>query len=100
MLKISIIEGQTQRRLIVEGKLVGPWAAELKSACEKARADLQARELVLDMKHLTAISQEGENVLLDLLNHGIKFRCCGVFTKHVLKQLSRRATRNQRGTNQ
>ena len=30
MLKISIIEGHTQRRLIVEGKLVGPWAAELR----------------------------------------------------------------------
>ena len=100
MLKISIVEGHTQRRLIVEGKLVGPWAAELKSACEKARADLHPRELVLDMKHLTAISQEGENVLLELLNDGIKFRCWGVFTKHVLKQLNRRATRNQRGTNQ
>jgi len=34
MLKISIIEGHTERRLIVEGKLVGPWVAELRSACE------------------------------------------------------------------
>jgi hypothetical protein len=100
MLKISIIEGHTRRRLIVEGKLVGPWAAELKNACEKARADLRTRELVLDMKHLTAISQEGENVLLELLNDGVKFRCRGVFTKHVLKQLNRRVTRNQLGMNQ
>ena len=100
MLKISIVDGQTQRRLIVEGKLVGPWAAELKSTCERARADLRTRELVLDMKHLTAINQEGENVLLELLNDGIKFRCQGVFTKHVLKELNRRATRNQPGTNQ
>ena len=99
MLKISTIESHAQRRLIVEGQLVGPWAAELKSTCEKARSDLRVRELVLDIKHLTAISQEGENVLLELLNDGIKFRCQGVFTKHVLKQLSRRATRNQRGTN-
>jgi hypothetical protein len=29
MLKISIIEGHTERRLIVEGKLVGPWVADL-----------------------------------------------------------------------
>ena len=99
MLKISTIESHTQRRLIVEGQLVGPWAAELKSACENARADLRARELVLDLNHLTGISQEGENVLLELLNDGIKFRCHGVFTKHVLKQLNRRATRTQRGTN-
>jgi len=35
MLKISIIEGHTQRRLIVEGKLAGPWAAELKGCVRK-----------------------------------------------------------------
>jgi hypothetical protein len=91
MLKISTIEQDTQRQLILEGKIVGPWAAELKSACEKAKADLRGRELVVDMKHLTAISQEGENVLLELMSDGIKFRCRDVFTKHVLKQLSQRA---------
>jgi anti-anti-sigma regulatory factor len=96
MLKISIIEGHTDCRLIVEGKLVGPWAAELRSAYEKARADLRSRELVIDLKHLTAISQEGENVLLELIQGGVKFRCRGVFTKHVLKQVARRAGSNPR----
>jgi hypothetical protein len=46
------------------------------------------------MKHITTISQEGENVILELMNGGIKFRCDGVFTKHVVKQLSRRTGRN------
>ena len=43
------------------------------------------------MKNLITVSQEGENVLLELMNEGVKFRCCGVFTKHVLRQLVRRA---------
>ena len=94
MLKISIIEGDTQRRLIVEGKLVGPWAAELRGACEKANTDLFKRRLVIDMRHVTAISQEGENVLFELVQKGVKFRCRGVFTKHVLKQVARRANGN------
>ena len=93
MLKISIIEGATERRLIVEGRLVGPWVAELKSACENA-ADLFDRKLVIDMRDLTAISQEGENVLLELIQNGVIFRCRGVFTKHVLKQVARRANGN------
>ncbi len=91
MLRISIIEGRRQRRLIVEGKLVGPWAAELKSACNEAKADLRDRELVIEMKQVTTISQEGENVLLELISDGVKFFCRGMFTKHVLKQLGRRA---------
>jgi hypothetical protein len=94
MLKISILEGRIHPRLIVEGKLVGPWAAELRGACENACTDLFGRKLVIDMKHLTAISQEGENVLFELIQKGVKFRCHGVFTKHVLKQVARRANGN------
>jgi hypothetical protein len=96
MLKISIMEGHTQRRLIVEGKLVGPWAAVLRGACEKANTDLFGRKLVIDMKHVTAISQEGENVLFELIQQGVKFLCRGVFTKHVLKQVAHRASGNPR----
>jgi hypothetical protein len=94
MLKISLIDSARQRRLIVEGKLTAPWAAELRNACQEARADLRGRELVIEMKHVTTISQEGENVILELINGGIRFRCSGVFTKHLLKNLTRRASRS------
>ena len=95
-MKISLIDGARQRRLIVEGKLIAPWAAELRSACAEARVDLHDRELVIEMKHMTTISQEGENIILELINEGHKFRCHGVFTKHVLKELTRRASRDLR----
>jgi hypothetical protein len=94
MLKISLVENARSRRVIVEGKLIAPWAAELRSACEKAKADLRGRELVIEMKNIATIGQEGENIIVELINGGIKFRCDGVFTKHVLKELTRRAGRN------
>ena len=96
MLKISRIDSARQRRLVVEGKLVVPWATELRNACQEARADLDGRELIVEMKHITAISQEGENVILELINRGIRFRCRGVFAKHVVRELTRRASRNLR----
>jgi hypothetical protein len=94
MLKISLVDNARQRRLVVEGKLVAPWATELRNACQEARADLDGRELVVEMKHITTISQEGENVILELINEGTRFRCQGVFSKHVVKELTRRASRN------
>jgi hypothetical protein len=94
MLKISVIDSRRTRRLILEGKLIAPWAAELKTACDRARADLDGRDFVVVAKHLTAISQEGEELLLELMNDGVKFRGYGVFTKHVLKQLARRMRGN------
>jgi hypothetical protein len=94
MLKISIIEGRRQRRLILEGKLIAPWAAEAKTACDRARADLDGREFVVDVKQLTMIGREGENLLLELMNDGVKFHSDGVFTKHILRQLARRRRAN------
>jgi hypothetical protein len=97
MLRISMIESNRHCRLVLEGKLIAPWAGELKGACERARADLRGRELIVDMRNLIAISQEGENVLLELMNEGVKLRAYGVFTKHILKQLAQRKRRNGRG---
>ena len=94
MLKISVIDGRRQRRLIVEGKLIAPWTAELKTACDRAKADLDDRDFVVDMKHLTMINQEGEDIVLELMNDGVKFLSHGVFTKHILRQLARRRLGN------
>ena len=98
MLKISILDTPNQRRLMLEGRLIAPWAAELRSAWKAAQADLRDRALVIDLKNLTAISEDGENALLELLDEGIKFRCSGVFTRHVLKQLARRTRENRKET--
>ena len=94
MLKISIVERRKQRRLVVEGRLVAPWSDGLKAACEKAGSALDGRELVIDLKNVTPISQQGENLLLELMKQGVRFRGCGVFTNEILKQVARRSRRN------
>jgi hypothetical protein len=94
MLKISIIDSKTQRRLVVEGKLIAPWTAELQSAWRKATTDVKGRELVVDVKGLTSITEDGETVLMELMKAGARFRSSGVFTKQVLKRLARNIRRN------
>lgn len=93
MLRISLVDGQRQRKLIVEGILVTPWVSELTIACEKARADLKGRELIVDLRSLTGIGSEGESVLLQLMNENVKFQC-GVYMKEVLRQLARKSQRS------
>ena len=95
MLKISIIDIRNQRRLVLEGRLAAPWTEELKTACQKATAELEGRELVVDLINLTTISQEGENLLLELMKQGIRMRGCGVFTKEILKHVARRLHANE-----
>ncbi len=94
MLKISTVDSSKQRKLVLEGALVAPWAAELSRACEMARAGLDGRQLVVDVKNLMAVSPEGENILLALMNDGVQLRCHGVYAKQVLRQIARRNRKN------
>ena len=93
MLKISLVEHQCERRLIVEGTLVGPWVNELVIACERAREDLGGRELIVDVRSLTGISPEGEGALLQLMKNKTRLRC-GVFVRELLRQLVRNTQPN------
>jgi len=94
MLKISIRDTPSQRRLLVEGKLIAPWAAELRTVWRTATADLHGRQLIVDLRSLTEFSEDGEAVLLQLMKAGARFRCSGVFTKHVVKRLAAETREN------
>ena len=90
MIKISIVETHGQRRLVLEGKLIRPWTAEVESAWRSAAQQLDGRKLVVDLTNVTLISPDGENTLFKLMRDGATFFCGDVLTKHVMKQLARR----------
>ncbi len=91
MFKISIIDTPCKRTLLVEGKLVPPWTAELQRVSHEASGDLQGRRLTIDLSNVTVIGPEGEDALFELMRDGAKFSCAGVLTKYVLKRLARRS---------
>ena len=90
MFKLSTIDTQRERRLVVEGTLVQPWVDELRKTWSDAGQALEGRSLVIDLTNATVISHEGENAIFDLMKEGAKFSCGGVLTRHVLKELARR----------
>ena len=90
MFKISIADTPSQRTLIVEGTLVGPWVPELPTTWRNAGQELDGRKLVIDLSNLTVISHEGEDAIFDLMKKGAKISCSGLLMKHVLKELARK----------
>jgi len=94
MLKITILDTPDRRRFVLEGKLMAPWAAELRNEYREAAADLRGRELVIELRNVTYISEDVENVLLELMKEGVRFRSSGVFTKHVMRRLACKIRRN------
>src|ERR1700677_1456086 len=88
MFRISIVDKPSRRTLVVEGRLVGPWVAELRKSWSNASQELGGRKLVIDLRSLTGISREGEDAIFDLMKKGATFSCAGVLMSYVLKQLA------------
>lgn len=91
MLKITAIDEEHQRTLVLEGKLVDPWVSELERSWSEAQHTLQSRKLVVDLRDVITISHHGENVLYLMMNEGATIRCRrGILARHVLQQLKRK----------
>ena len=90
MLRISVQDGPGERNLVVEGRLTVPWIEDLRAAWNTAVSDLRGRRLVIDLQDVTAISDDGQRVLLNFLQSGACFRSGGLQTKQIIRNLLRR----------
>jgi hypothetical protein len=90
MFRISTIETERERRLVVEGTLVHPWVDELRKTWTETGNSLHGSNVVIDLTNVTVISREGENAIFELMKEGAKFSCGGVLTRHLLKELAHR----------
>ena len=90
MLRISTVDKKGHRKLVLEGKLVEPWLAELRQSWQAAQENRDGRKLIIDLTNVTVISHEGESALLEMMQQGAQFSCGGVLIRHMVKQLARR----------
>ena len=89
MLRITTIETERQRKLVLEGKLIEPWVTELKKSWLEAKLSLNGHRLVIDLCNVTVISPQAEGVLLEIKREGARFVCGGILNKHVLRRIER-----------
>ena len=80
-------------RVVLEGRIAGTGITELRTICARLKSELKGRALIIDIKDVMLISQEGENALLHLINHGAKFRPDGVLAKLIVQQLAHRSNK-------
>jgi hypothetical protein len=90
MFRLSMLDSDAQRTLVLEGKLIAPWTKEVESAWRQAQEHLEGRKLIVDLTDVTLIGRDAETTLFNMMRGGARFTGCGVLTKHMLKQLARR----------
>ena len=87
VLKITITDLPDEQRWSLQGRLVGPWAAELKSRWREARDVGDTRRCIVELIEVTSIDRNGEAVLAEIRGRGVKFIASDVYTKHLLRNM-------------
>jgi anti-anti-sigma regulatory factor len=88
VLRITIMDTATDRRWIVQGRLVGPWVSELRTAWKKrAHKSQDKRACIIDLKDVTFIDKSGERLLRAMSRKGAQLIAEGLYIKHLLEQL-------------
>jgi anti-anti-sigma regulatory factor len=87
MLKITIMETTSERRWIVQGRLVGPWVNELRTTWKRAHRSQDKRACIIDLNDVTLVDKSGERLLRAMSKKGAQLIATGMYVKHVLEQL-------------
>ena len=87
MLKITVTETQTEKRWILQGRLVGPWVRELRSCWKKSHRAQGSQRCVVDLNDVMFIDKSGERLLRAMSKKGAELVASGLYTKHVLENV-------------
>ena len=93
MLRITIADEPEEQRWTLQGRLSGPWVAQLKSNWEKSHGLNGNRKCIVDLTGVTFVDLNGERVLATMMKEGAEFIATGVYTKHLLEMLEKRRRR-------
>jgi hypothetical protein len=86
VLKITTTETPAERRWVVQGRLVGPWVRELRTAWMRTRRSQDKRICIVDLNEVTFIDKGGERLLRAMSKKGVQLVAEGVYVKHVIEQ--------------
>jgi len=90
MLRVTVVEGQNELTVVVEGMLRAADVAELKSAWSEAKQAWRGR-IVIDLSGMTCIDSSGQAALLGMICEGARLTAKGAFNKYLARDLMGKA---------
>jgi anti-anti-sigma regulatory factor len=91
MLKVTVLNGGSESRIKVEGKLFAPWVSELASAWEQALQAGSGKKIVVDLSEMTFIDADGKAILLSFIDQGASLVARGICNEHIVEELKSKA---------
>jgi hypothetical protein len=94
MLRISFSDSAGDQRWSLCGRLAGPWVNELRACWQYAQNQASRSHSVMDLRDVTFVDADGEQLLSEMRGAGVEFVASGVEMKHLLENLNTNNERN------
>ena len=90
MLRITILDEASEQRWVLQGRISGPWVAQLRSNWKESTAANGHAKRVVDLNGVTLVDLDGEKVLCAMMKDGAEFVATGVYMKHLVETLEKK----------
>ena len=94
MVRITVHEEGPGTRFLVEGKLVGPWVAELRK-CWEEMMPIPGQQTVIDLAGVTSIDSHGKELLAEMHRQGMQLVATGLMTQAIVEDIQRARVQRQ-----
>jgi hypothetical protein len=83
MLRITTHSYETGTKFIVEGRLVGPWVAELERCWQTAISAQPCSPILVDLMAVSYVDAEGRELLTRMRRNGTEVLVTGLLNKAI-----------------
>ena len=88
-LRITVHEREGSIEITLEGRLAGPWVAELSKTWRETAPRLQNKAVILNLRDLTYLNDEGKEVLKEIFAQTkADILASNPLTKHLAQEIS------------
>jgi ABC-type transporter Mla MlaB component len=77
-----------EQKWVLQGRLCGQWAVDLKEKWENMKSTRTGRKCVIDMEDVVSVDNKGEILLLEMVSEGADLIARRFYVKHVLESLN------------
>src|ERR1700760_3669222 len=84
MLRTMISEAPFEQTWILQGRLVGQWAVDLKTLWEESRNSRAGRKCVIDLEDVICVDAAGETALREMAEEGAQLVASRAYMKYIL----------------
>jgi anti-anti-sigma regulatory factor len=87
MLRTMITDAPFEQRWVLQGRLCGQWAEDLKEKWNETHRAREGRKCIVDLEDVLSIDKRGESTLIQMITEGASLVATRAYMKDLLARL-------------